>query len=66
MERCAWLLHDISGMVGQYSQGNEPDHHAAYLYAYAGVPYKFRLNRCSPLSLVLCKQGSLWQRLSCP
>jgi predicted alpha-1,2-mannosidase len=31
---------DISGMVGQYSQGNEPDHHVAYLYAYAGVPYK--------------------------
>jgi predicted alpha-1,2-mannosidase len=31
---------DISGMVGQYSQGNEPDHHAAYLYAFAGEPYK--------------------------
>jgi predicted alpha-1,2-mannosidase len=31
---------DIAGMVGQYSQGNEPDHHVAYLYAYAGVPYK--------------------------
>ncbi len=31
---------DISGMVGQYSQGNEPDHHVAYLYAYAGAPYK--------------------------
>jgi predicted alpha-1,2-mannosidase len=31
---------DISGMAGQYSQGNEPDHHVAYLYAYAGVPYK--------------------------
>ena len=31
---------DISGMVGQYSQGNEPDHHVAYLYAYAGKPHK--------------------------
>jgi predicted alpha-1,2-mannosidase len=31
---------DISGMVGQYSQGNEPDHHVAYLYAFAGAPYK--------------------------
>jgi len=31
---------DVSGMIGQYSQGNEPSHHVAYLYAYAGVPYK--------------------------
>jgi predicted alpha-1,2-mannosidase len=31
---------DIAGLVGQYAQGNEPSHHIAYLYAYAGVPYK--------------------------
>lgn len=31
---------DISGMVGQYAQGNEPGHHTAYLYNYAGAPYK--------------------------
>ncbi len=31
---------DISGMMGQYAQGNEPDHHVAYLYNYAGAPYK--------------------------
>ena len=31
---------DISGMVGQYAHGNEPSHHVAYLYAYAGVPWK--------------------------
>ena len=31
---------DIAGMVGQYAQGNEPSHHIAYLYAYAGAPYK--------------------------
>ncbi|WP_420136902.1 GH92 family glycosyl hydrolase [Sphingomonas sp.] len=31
---------DISGMVGQYSHGNEPDQHAAYLYAYVGAPWK--------------------------
>jgi predicted alpha-1,2-mannosidase len=31
---------DVSGMIGQYSQGNEPSHHVAYLYAYAGVPHK--------------------------
>jgi predicted alpha-1,2-mannosidase len=31
---------DISGMVGQYAHGNEPSHHIAYLYAYAGEPAK--------------------------
>ncbi|MBL0177009.1 MAG: GH92 family glycosyl hydrolase [Ignavibacteria bacterium] len=31
---------DISGMIGQYAQGNEPSHHVAYLYNYAGAPWK--------------------------
>jgi predicted alpha-1,2-mannosidase len=31
---------DIAGLVGQYAHGNEPSHHIAYLYSYAGVPYK--------------------------
>jgi predicted alpha-1,2-mannosidase len=31
---------DIAGLVGQYAQGNEPSHHIAYLYVYAGQPYK--------------------------
>jgi len=31
---------DIAGMVGQYAHGNEPCHHMAYLYSYAGMPYK--------------------------
>lgn len=31
---------DIDGMVGQYAHGNEPSHHVAYLYAYAGQPWK--------------------------
>ncbi len=31
---------DISGMLGQYAHGNEPSHHIAYLYAYAGAPWK--------------------------
>jgi putative alpha-1,2-mannosidase len=31
---------DISGMIGQYAHGNEPSHHIAYLYAYAGAPWK--------------------------
>jgi predicted alpha-1,2-mannosidase len=31
---------DIAGLVGQYAHGNEPSHHIAYLYVYAGQPYK--------------------------
>jgi predicted alpha-1,2-mannosidase len=31
---------DIAGMVGQYAHGNEPCHHMAYLYCYAGAAYK--------------------------
>jgi predicted alpha-1,2-mannosidase len=31
---------DISGLIGQYAHGNEPSHHIAYLYAYAGQPWK--------------------------
>jgi predicted alpha-1,2-mannosidase len=26
--------------VGQYAHGNEPSHHIAYLYAFAGAPHK--------------------------
>jgi predicted alpha-1,2-mannosidase len=31
---------DITGLVGQYAHGNEPSHHIAYLYDYAGQPWK--------------------------
>lgn len=31
---------DVSGLIGQYAHGNEPSHHIAYLYAYAGAPEK--------------------------
>jgi len=31
---------DVSGMIGQYAHGNEPSHAIAYLYVYAGQPYK--------------------------
>lgn len=31
---------DIAGLVGQYAHGNEPSHHIAYLYVYAGAPWK--------------------------
>lgn len=31
---------DITGLIGQYAHGNEPSHHIAYLYNYAGSPWK--------------------------
>ncbi|MCU7496828.1 MAG: glycoside hydrolase family 92 protein [Ignavibacteria bacterium] len=31
---------DVSGTIGQYAHGNEPGHHTAYLYSYAGYPWK--------------------------
>jgi predicted alpha-1,2-mannosidase len=31
---------DITGMVGQLAQGNEPSHHISYLYSFAGAPWK--------------------------
>ncbi len=31
---------DITGMLGQYAQGNEPSHHIAFLYNYVGQPWK--------------------------
>ena len=31
---------DITGLIGQYAHGNEPSHHMAYLYCFAGQPWK--------------------------
>ncbi len=31
---------DITGLIGQYAHGNEPSHHIAYLYSFAGAAYK--------------------------
>ena len=31
---------DITGVIGQYAHGNEPSHHAAYLYNFVGNPSK--------------------------
>lgn len=31
---------DITGLIGQYAHGNEPSHHAAYLYNFVGQAYK--------------------------
>lgn len=31
---------DVTGLIGQYAQGNEPSHHMAYLFNYAGQPWR--------------------------
>jgi predicted alpha-1,2-mannosidase len=33
-------MEDISGLIGHYAHGNEPSHHVAYLYNFAGAPWK--------------------------
>ncbi|MEG9434904.1 GH92 family glycosyl hydrolase [Edaphobacter sp. HDX4] len=33
-------VEDIAGLIGQYIHGNEPSHHLAYLYNYAGQPWR--------------------------
>jgi len=39
-ETGGWESADMTGMIGQYAQGNEPSHHIAYLYNYIGIPWK--------------------------
>jgi predicted alpha-1,2-mannosidase len=31
---------DVTGLIGQYAQGNEPSHHMTYLYNFVGKPEK--------------------------
>jgi predicted alpha-1,2-mannosidase len=31
---------DVTGLIGQYAQGDEPSHHIAYLYNYVGQPWR--------------------------
>lgn len=31
---------DVTGLIGQYAHGNEPSHHIAYMYAFAGQQWK--------------------------
>ncbi|NPD65930.1 glycoside hydrolase family 92 protein [Lichenicola cladoniae] len=33
-------VEDMAGLIGQYVHGNEPSHHLAYLYAYAGQAWR--------------------------
>jgi predicted alpha-1,2-mannosidase len=34
------IARDITGMIGQYCHGNEPDHQVPYLYNWVGAPWK--------------------------
>ena len=34
------FVSDVTGLIGQYAHGNEPSHHVAYLYNYAGEFWK--------------------------
>ncbi len=38
---------DVTGLIGQYAQGNEPSHHMVYLFNYANEPWntQFYLHR---------------------
>lgn len=47
---------DIAGMVGQYAHGNEPSHHIAYLYVYAGQPWKTQARVSSLLQTMYADQ----------
>jgi predicted alpha-1,2-mannosidase len=37
--RPAGIARDVTGLIGQYCHGNEPDHHVPYLYNWAGAPW---------------------------
>lgn len=34
------IARDVTGLVGQYCQGNQPDRHTPFFYDYAGQPWK--------------------------
>jgi predicted alpha-1,2-mannosidase len=67
---------DIAGLVGQYAHGNEPSHHIAYLYAYAGQAYKAQERIASLMEIMYdnqpdglagnedCGQMSAWYVMS--
>ncbi len=67
---------DLTGLIGQYAHGNEPSHHIAYLYNYAGEPWKTQkyvrkimdeFYRNSPDGLIGnedCGQMSAWYIMS--
>src|ERR1039458_2143162 len=69
---------DVAGLVGMYAHGNEPSHHIAYLYCYAGAPWKTQERVRSLLETMYhddpdgvagnedCGQISAWYVISAP
>ena len=67
---------DVTGLIGQYAQGNEPSHHMVYLFNYVAQPWQtqFYLNKIykefyknTPDGLIGnedCGQMSAWYVLS--
>ena len=67
---------DISGLIGQYVQGNEPSHHILYMYPFAGQQWKTAARVREVLTTVYfdapaglsgnedCGQMSAWYMLS--
>jgi predicted alpha-1,2-mannosidase len=67
---------DIAGLVGMYAHGNEPSHHVAYLYCYAGAAWKTQVRIRSLLETMYhddpdgmagnedCGQMSAWYVMS--
>lgn len=47
---------DISGMIGQDAQGNEPSHHMSYLYDYSGEPWKTQAIVREIMSTLYCNK----------
>lgn len=50
---------DVSGLIGQYAHGNEPSHQVAYLYSYAGAPWRTqeRVNRIKRTMYTSARDG---------
>jgi len=46
----------VVGTIGQYVQGNQPSHHVAYMYNYAGQPWKTQ-NRARQVSEEMYRIG---------
>lgn len=55
---------DISGLIGQYAQGNEPSHHVVYLFNYTDQPPQNSILRGQNSTRTLhgSSRRPLWQR----
>jgi len=51
---------DIAGLIGQYIHGNEPSHSVAYLYNYAGAPWRTQ-ERLKQIVPGVSQVAVLWQ-----